>query len=192
MGSSSSPYLPVKLLRCLRSAQKACSGGSSAAWWLGDAPVSNPCAVCGVEGVEGGCRQPPPPCGVLVRRSDRRWPPRWRVCGGVAAAREHRAPHSRAGWTRRLGFRWGCRIKMGCGGGPGARLKGEAGPRHAGPGRGALRRFWRDGCGLAGTAEEEGGAVEWGRCSVARRERKVRKGAVSVRGADGWAWLLER
>ena len=41
---------------------------------------------------------------------------------------------------RRQGFGWGCRRKVGCGGGPGERLKGEAGPRRAGlkEGRGEI------------------------------------------------------
>ena len=103
-GAGEGPYLPVKHLRCLRSVQKVCSGGSLVVWRLSDAPVRNPRPERGVEGVEGGCRHPPPPSGALVRRSDRRVPPRWRVCGGVAVAREHRPSHSRAGWTRRLGL----------------------------------------------------------------------------------------
>jgi len=103
-GPGEGPYLPVKLLRCMRSAQKVGSGRSSVVWRLGDAPVRNPRPERGVEGVEGGCRHPPPPSGALARLSDRRGPPRWRVCGGVVAARERRPPHSRAGWTRRLGL----------------------------------------------------------------------------------------
>ena len=41
-------HLPVKRLRCLRSAQKACSGGSSVAWRLGDVPASDSRAELGV------------------------------------------------------------------------------------------------------------------------------------------------
>ena len=103
-GAGEGPYLPVKHLRCLRSVQKVCSGGSLVVWRLSDAPVRNPRLERGVEGVEGGCRRPPPPSVALVRRSERRGPLRWRICGGMAAARERRPPHGRAGWTRRLGL----------------------------------------------------------------------------------------
>jgi hypothetical protein len=50
--------------------------------------------------------------------------PVWR--SGVAAAARGSAPGG-AMWRRRLGFRWGCRGKVDCGGGSGAHLKGEAG-----------------------------------------------------------------
>ena len=49
------PYHPMKFMRCLKMAQRARSGGSSAAWRLGDAPVSNSRAELGVgaEGIAG-------------------------------------------------------------------------------------------------------------------------------------------
>jgi len=42
------PYYSMKFMRCSKTAQRARSGGSSAAWRLGDAPVSNSRAELGV------------------------------------------------------------------------------------------------------------------------------------------------
>jgi len=80
-------------------------GGAAARWWrLGVAPVSNPRAERGVEGVGGGCRRTPSPCGAPVWRRGRSWPSRWRVRGGVSALL---GGARRGGWARVLWRRWG-------------------------------------------------------------------------------------
>ena len=42
------PYYSMKFMRCSKTAQRARSGGSSAAWRLADAPASNSRAELGV------------------------------------------------------------------------------------------------------------------------------------------------
>ena len=80
-------------------------GGAAARWWrLGVAPVSNPRAERGVEGVGGGCRRTPSPCGAPVWRRGRSWPSRWRVRGGVSALL---GGARRGGRARVLWRRWG-------------------------------------------------------------------------------------
>ena len=127
------PHQRVVLQRQAVIGDRRCNGGSTAAWRLGGAPVSNPHAERGVEGVEGGCRRPPPPRGAPVRRSGRSWPSRWRGGG-------YRARGSRSGGARFYGLRVGMtgrkegrRGQLKAGGDPGEACPGKvARERHGG------------------------------------------------------------
>ena len=73
--------------------------------------------------VEGGCFGETPSGEAVLLRGLAGAPVR---PSSVAAVARGSAPGG-ATWRRRLGFRWGCRGKVDCRGGSGARLKVEAG-----------------------------------------------------------------
>ena len=97
----------------------------------------------------------------LILAEQRRW-------GGYATAAQMLHAAEQCGARGRWHFRiWWRRLrrKVGCGGGPGARLKGKAGPRHAGLREGRDAGITAENLGwlLLRSASVKGGFALWGR-----------------------------